>query len=389
MYGKGTDGYGKRRHRMNAAGIIFSNVHDRSIPELTHKRAFAAVPFLCRYRLIDFALSNMVNADIWNIGVITHSNYHSLMNHIGSGKDFDLARRSGGVKILPPYVTSFGGKSTPCGTRLEALIAVYPYISGIKEELAVLCDCDTVCNADVRRLIAEHRATKADITVAVSDEHHTGGSRATLYRSDGDGNVTDILEGDASLIPSAAMGLGITVMPSKLLSYLVSDAAFHGYTSFVKDIMLRSLGRYSIRVCRMAGYSASIGSLSDYYAASMELIGNKSARDELFLLRDRPIYTKRRNSPPTIYSGGSHVSGSLIADGCTVRGRVENSVLFRGVSVGENSTVKNSIIMQDCIIGDNVTLDYVICDKNAVICNGRTLCGCESTPFCISKGHMA
>lgn len=375
---------------MSAAGIIFSNIHDRNIPELTRMRTVASVPFLCRYRLIDFALSNMVNADIWNIGVITHSNYHSLMEHIGSGKDFDLARRSGGVKILPPYATAFAGKSMLYNTRLEALIGIYPFISGIKEELVVLSDCDTVCNVDVRELITEHRVANSDITVAVSGNgRHIGGSRVTLYRTDSGGIVTDILEGKASDAPDAAMGLNIMVMSSQLLSHLVSDATLHGYTSFTKDIMLRSLGRYNIRVCRMAGYAASIGSLSDYYDASMELIRDKSARDELFLLRDRPVYTKRRNSPPTSYSSDSRVSSSLVADGCTVRGCVENSILFRGVSIGENSTVKNSIIMQDCIIGDNVTLDYVICDKNAVVRDGRTLCGCEGTPFCITKGHIA
>ena len=374
---------------MNAAGIIFSNIHDRNIPELTRTRTVAAVPFLCRYRLIDFALSNMVNEDIWNIGVITHSNYHSLMEHIGSGKDFDLARRSGGVKILPPYVTAFGGKSRLYNTRLEALIEVYPFISEIGEELVVLSDCDTVCNIDIRELIAEHRAAGSDITVAVSGSgRHIGGSHATLYRTDAAGRVTDIIEGDANNFGDCALGLNIMVLSSELLSHLVSDAAIHGYTSFTKDIMLRGIHRYNIRVCRMEGYTASIGSLTDYFSASMELIRDKSARDELFLLRDRPVYTKRRNSPPTIYSKDSSVSRSLVADGCTVRGTVENSILFRGVSVGEGAVVRNSVIMQDCVIGDNAKLDYVICDKNAVIREGRTLSGCDGTPFCITKGHL-
>ncbi|MBE6708767.1 MAG: glucose-1-phosphate adenylyltransferase subunit GlgD [Ruminococcaceae bacterium] len=374
---------------MNAAGIIFSNIHDRNIAELTRTRTVASVPFLCRYRLVDFALSNMVNSDIWNIGVITHSNYHSLMEHIGSGKDFDLARRSGGVKVLPPYITAFGSKGKLYNTRLEALIGVYPYISSIKEELVVLSDCDTVCNIDMRELISEHLATGADITVAVSGNgRHIGGSNATLFRTDSGGAVTDILEGNAADVPDADLGLNIMVLSSGLLSYLVSDAAAHGYTSFIKDIMIRGLHRYNIRVCRMSGYSASIGSLSDYYTANMELIRDKGARDELFLLSDRPVYTKRRNSPPTSYTKESNVCRSLIADGCVIRGTVENSVLFRGVTVGEGAVIRNSIIMQDCIIGDNSSLDYVICDKNAVIRDGRRLSGCEGTPFCITKGHL-
>jgi len=375
---------------MRAAGIIFSNIHDRNIPELTRTRTVASVPFLCRYRLIDFALSGMVNADIWNIGVITHSNYHSLMEHIGSGKDFDLARRSGGVKILPPYITAFGSKGRLYNTRLEALIGVYPYISSIKEKYVVLSDCDTVCNIDIRELLNEHVSSCADITVAVSGNgRYIGGSNATLYRTDCGGIVTDILEGNVAEFPDTSPGLNVMVMSSELLSYLVADAAAHGYTSFIKDIMLRGLSRYNIRVCRMGGYSATIGSLGDYFTASMELIRDKSARDELFSVSDRPVYTKRRNSPPTTYSDGSCVSRSLIADGCVIRGLVENSILFRGVTVGENTVVRNSIIMQDTIIGDNSSLNYVICDKNAVIRDGRTLSGCDGTPFCISKGHMA
>ena len=375
---------------MNAAGIIFSNIHDRLIPELTRTRTVASVPFLCRYRLIDFALSNMVNADIWNIGVITHSNYHSLMEHIGSGKDFDLARRSGGVKILPPYVTAFGGRSRLYSTRLEALIGVYPFISEIKEELVVLSDCNNVCNIDIRELTAQHRSTGADITIAVSGNgRHIGGSRATMYRTDPEGRVIDIFEGKTTDFPDALPGMNIMVMSSELLSHLVSDAAIHGYTNFIKDILLRNQGNYCIKVCTMSGYTASIGSLHDYFTASMELIRDKSARDELFLLPDRPVYTKRRNSPPTVYSRDSLINRSLIADGCVIRGVVENSILFRGVTVGEGAVIKNSVIMQDTVIGEGAELNFVICDKNAVIRDGRKLCGCEGTPFCISKGHMA
>ncbi len=374
---------------MNSAGIIFSNIHDKSLPELTKTRTVAAIPFLCRYRLIDFALSNMVNSDIWNIGVIAHSNYHSLMEHIGSGKDFDLARRSGGVKILPPYITSFAGERGLYRTRLEALIGVYPYISAIKEELVVLSDCNTVCNVDLRELISEHVAAGADITVAVA-EHGArfGNVRGIAFRADSGGVVRDVLEGTVAQGSDTDPGLNIMVMSSELLSYLVSDAAAHGYTSFTRDILLRGLRRYSIRIWRMSGYSALISSLSDYYSVSTELIHDKVARDELFL-PDRPIYTRRRNSPPTRYECASRAKSSLIADGCTVRGRVEDSVLFRGVKVGENAVVRNSIIMQDTVIGDNVTLDHVICDKNVLIRDGRVLSGCDGTPFCIPKGHIA
>ena len=109
---------------MSTAGIIFSNVHDNNIRELTSARTIASVPFGCRYRFIDFTLSNMVNSEIYNISVITNNNYLSLMDHIGSGKDWDLARRSGGIKMLPPNVTAYYNTRGNTSSRLEALKSV-------------------------------------------------------------------------------------------------------------------------------------------------------------------------------------------------------------------------------------------------------------------------
>ena len=135
---------------MNAAGIIFSNIHDKNITELTRKRTMASIPFACRYRLIDFALSNMVNSGITNIDVIAHYNYHSLMDHIGNGKNWDLARRTGGIKILPPYITAYANVTNNLyNTRLEALKSVIHSISHITEDLVILSDCDVICNLDV------------------------------------------------------------------------------------------------------------------------------------------------------------------------------------------------------------------------------------------------
>ena len=125
---------------MAATGIIFSNIHDNNIPELTRLRTLASVPFGCRYRLVDFTLSNMVNSNIYNVDIITHYNYQSLMDHIGSGKDWDLARRSGGIKILPPYITAYANNSNSLyATRLEALKSVHNAINRIKDEYVVIC----------------------------------------------------------------------------------------------------------------------------------------------------------------------------------------------------------------------------------------------------------
>ena len=170
---------------MSAAGIIFSNIHDNNIPELTRLRTVASVPFACRYRLIDFTLSNMVNSNIYNISVITHYNYHSLMDHIGSGKDWDLARRSGGIKILPPNITAYAnGANSQIQTRLEALKSVSDALSRITDEYVVLSDCDVICNVDFNDIIEYHKKTDADILEALESVPNKQGYIKSLIRKD-------------------------------------------------------------------------------------------------------------------------------------------------------------------------------------------------------------
>ena len=139
---------------MNAIGLIFSNIHDYVIPELSRRRAIASIPFGGRYRMIDFELSNMVNSDITKVGVITNYNYQSLMDHIGTGKDWDLARRSGGIKILPPFITAYdSAKGEAFNTsRLELLKGALSFIERSKEEYVVMTDCDRVCTLDYQKL---------------------------------------------------------------------------------------------------------------------------------------------------------------------------------------------------------------------------------------------
>ncbi len=376
---------------MSASGIIFSNVHDHNIPELTRLRTVASVPFACRYRFIDFTLSNMVNSDIFNISVITSYNYHSLMDHIGSGKDWDLARRSGGIKILPPFITAYANNMPALyQTRLEALKSVNYSLSRLTDEYVVLSDCDVICNIDLNDIIAYHRKTDADMTLAVKSVELTKeqAKTAVLLKSDDTGRITDCIPYPADFEGRADANLNIIVMKTKYLQQIVLDAITHNYTSLTRDVIARNMHHHNYRVYKYDGYFACISSFADYYESSMELLRNPEARNALFNVKDRPVYTKVRNSTPAYYSPTSSIKDSFVADGCVIEGTVENSILFRGVKVGRNATVKNSIIMQDTVIGENAFLNCVITDKNAVIRDGRMLCGADSQPFYISKGKM-
>ena len=376
---------------MSAAGIIFSNIHDANISELTRNRTMASVPFGCRYRLIDFTLSNMVNSNINNVSVITHYNYQSLMDHIGSGKDWDLARRSGGIKILPPFITAYANnRNSLYSTRLEALKSVHNSISKISDDYVVLSDCDVICNIDLKDMISNHAQSGADITIAVKKVNLSKEKAKinVIIDSDESGRITDVKAGLTNFEGEADINLNIMVMNREYLQEIVLDAIAHNYDSLTKDVLLKNVNRRVYRTYRYDGYFACISSSQDYYASSMELINDSNVRNQLFGVRNRPIYTKVRNSAPTYYSPEAKVKNSLIADGCQIFGEVENSIIFRGTKIGKGTVVKNCILFQDTFTGENVKLNCVIADKNVVIRDNKNLSGDETLPFYLAKGKM-
>jgi len=376
---------------MSVQGIIFSNLHDKNIPELTRKRTMASVPYACRYRLVDFALSNMVNSGITNVSIITHYNYQSLMDHIGSGKDWDLARRKGGIKLLPPYMSAFANNQNALyNSRLEAMKSVNYSISRFTSDYVVLSDCDVICNIDLNDMINDHVKNNADITMAVKRVLLTRENckRNVIVESDDNGRITDVNAYPTGETGYRDINLNIVVINREYLQSVVLDAIAHGYTSFNRDVLARNASRRNYRIYKYDGYFATINSLEDYYMHSMELLGDPTNRAQLFNVKNRPIYTKVRNSAPAKYNSTSNVKNSLIADGCVIDGTVENSILFRGVKVGKGTTVRNSILFQDTVTGENVFLNCVIADKNVVIRDGRMLSGHETMPFFIDKGKM-
>ncbi len=374
---------------MATAGIIFSNLHDLSIADLTRKRTMASVPFGCRYRLIDFALSNMVNSGISDINVITHNNYRSLMDHLGSGKDWDLARRAGGLKVLPPFITAYNGGTGLYTSRLEALKSIQGVIAGLAQDTIVLSDCDAICNIDLREMIKYHNSENADITYAIKKLSLTsqGSENYNIIYSDSDNNITDIVSHRKDKPGEYDVAINIIVAKKQYLLSALLDASAHAYKNFTLDLVARSIGRHTFKVYRYDGFYANVTSMEDYYAINMSLL-DPANREALFKVKERPIYTKVRNSAPTKYVGDCKVVNSLIADGCVIEGRVENSILFRGVRIGKNAVVKNSILFQDTQILSGAFANCVIADKNVVVRNDVMLSGHPTMPLYIEKSKM-
>ena len=374
---------------MAVVGIIFSNIHNNDIPELTTQRTMASIPYGCRYRLIDFHLSNMVNANITKIGIITHNNYHSLIDHLSTGKDWDLARRNGGITILSPFLQSgSSGFGQLYNTRLEALLSIDYYVNQCEEEYVVLSDSDIVCNVDIKDMIRQHRKSEADITIAtkrltISNENP---DKHTIILADDTGRITGVQYSSPTTVYQGEydVNMNIWVMKTRLLAKMISNAHARGLKSFTRDLIAPSLDSLNIRQYRYESFYASINSMSDYYNNNMALL-KKANRVALFDVENRPVYTKIRNSSPTYYSNDSQVKNSLIADGCRILGTVENSIIFRGVHIGKNAVVKNSILMQDTYVCPETSLNCVITDKNVVIKEGRNLSGHPTKPFFIEK----
>ncbi len=376
---------------MTAAGLIFSNIHDQSIPEMTRRRTMASIPYGCRYRLVDFALSNMVNSDITNVGIITHYNYQSLMDHVGNGKDWDLARRSGGIKILPPYVAAYENSAANklYENRLEALMGAVNFINRCGTDYIVLSDCDAILNIDLNAVLEDHVRSGAYMTI-VTKKLEPGKYRfdkpVSVLTVDADNRITDL----ADLKPETGneiISTNITVIARTDLQNIVHEALARGLKSFHKDIIAKNLKTKLIRAYQFDGWYSLVSSLEDYFDGSMKLL-EADVRRDLFGNKDRQIYTKIRNSAPTKYADGANVKNSLLADGCVIEGEVENCIIFRNVHIGKGTKIKNCILLQDTYVGSNVQLNCVITDKNVVIKDDRTLSGHQTMPFFIGKGEM-
>ncbi len=367
----------------NVLGLIFANMHELTVTDLTKNRAMASIPFGARYRLIDFPLSNMVNSGISNVGVVTKSNYQSLLDHIGSGDEWDLSRKTGGLHFLPPYSNNYTNGGLYRG-RLEALAGVEGFIKNAHADYVLLTDCDCVANVDYKKVVDYHEEKGADITVVYGRSVFTPEQTKTrtILKVSDQGEVCDVLirpdlagEFDASM--------NIFVMSKDFLMKTISESVSRNLYSFEVDILQHKLAELKVFGYRFDGYYSQIDGIQAYYQANMDLM-NKEVRTELFNLTD-PIYTKVRDDAPAVYGLEASAKNSLIADGCVVEGTVENSVLFRGVKVGKGAVIKNCILMQDTEVGDKCELNYVIADKNVKVGNYRSLCGTVDYPVFVNK----
>ncbi len=369
---------------MKTMGIIFSNIYDSTLGELTNHRTVASLPFGGRYRQIDFALSGMSNSGIYNIGIITKYNYRSLMDHLGSCSAWDLNKKNEGVVFLPPFAE--GNTGNVYKGKLEALYSARGFIGNEAYDYVVICDSTVLCNMDLRDAVKHHVQSGNDVTV-VSKLKRSQKPSPLILKTDSKNRVTE-LKIDVHPDDGSYVGMGIFVMNRSLLVDVIQDSHSRGYVHFERDYLQRRFNEDTVKigVYPFDGVVLFNEDIESYYYNNIALL-NKEIRDGIFL-KDSPIYTKVMDEIPTYYEEGARVANCIVADGCVMRGKVEDSVIFRGVTVEKGASIKSSIIMQGAKIGAGASLECVILDKNVTVNGGSSLKGTPRHPVIIKKGEI-
>ena len=368
-------------------GITYNASEDLMLRELTSMRSVAALPVAGRYRVIDFVLSSMVNSGIRNVGVLMQKNYHSLIDHIGSGKEWDLHTRVDGLFILPPF-TSAENAGTYNGL-LDALHSNMSYLRRSRQEYVVIASGSVLLNANFDEMVQQHIESGADLTVGYTRDTSSdlagpnAGYRHAFMQFNADGHLTN-MEINPNAPSFENMGLTLFVVRRKLLIYLVDQGVSQGMHSMYGDLIRTHMlsGTLDIRGYEYKGFCRRIETVLGYYKLNMDII-RPEVRKALF--DGNPVFTKTRDDAPTKYLAGSRVHNSLVGDGCVVEGTVENSVLFRGVRVEKGAVVKNCVIMQDSDILEGAELENVIFDKEVTIRRRGRLVGQPLYPIVVGK----
>ena len=364
-------------------GIIYTGENDARLRELTITRAIAALPVAGRFRVIDFLVSSMVNAGMKNIGVITQKNYHSLMDHLGSGKEWDLHGKNNGLHILPPFLTRENVGLYP--GVLDALRSNMNYLNRSKQELLVLSNSCIIYNANLDDMLSFHQANGADITLMYTKDPGMKRDEYGTYISVDKNGVIKDMEVEPTHPTYDNTFMQVLVIRREFMKELVDRAVAHGMHGLEKDILLRLVQEKQAKVMayEYTGICWNIDSVQSYFKFSMDILKPEN-RKKLFV-DGLPVFTKVRDEMPAFYGSNSKSINSLVADGCQIEGTVENSILFRGVKIAPNAYVKNCIIMQDGQVQEGAYIENCILDKQAVIKRTSRLIGPEAYPIVIAK----
>ena len=370
----------------DVVGVIYTSKDEFSLRELASNRSVSALPVAGRYRLVDFMLSNLVNSSIRKVGVMVQGNFHSLMDHLGRGKEWNLHTRNNGLYLLIPNRTGDEGYQG----ILDAFKDNMEFLRRSGQEYVLIVGGRLIYNTTYDELMDLHRETGADISLMYTRFDPVNGEYSRYSDSvrafinvDESKRVTDI-ELNPNVITCPNVLMDVVLIKRTLLMHMVDVAASHGYHDLYSNIIRNAVYDKTLKVVGLEfkGYCRRMETVNSFYNLNMDLL-DPDVRRELF--DTNPVYTKTRNDAPAKYLPGSKVSSALVADGCVIEGEVESSVLFRGVRVAKSARIKGCIIMQDCYIGEDVELENVILDKDVTVLSGARLIGSRRYPIVLGK----
>ncbi len=370
----------------NVMGLVFANIYDSSLGQLTNKRTQASLPYGGRYRQIDFTLSNMSNAGIRHIDIVTQYNFQSLMNHVGSGEEWDLKLQDGGLEFITPY--SMGQSETFRG-KLEAIAAAgEAYLSRSKEEYIILADAAVICAINLDEVMDAHIASGKDVTVVVKDGIANGKKQLDLaVRLDENGEITDMAV-DYAAPEEYLASMGMFILRKDLLLRSAEKCVTRNRYRFEREFILRDWndGLLSVNAYEFHNVALFNESTEEYFRNNLAII-DKNVRHSLY--RDGlTIYTKVRDQVPCYYGENSEIDDCIVADGCVLLGSAFNSVFFRSVKLSTGASVRNCVIMSKCEIGIGAQLEYCILDKDVKINAGVKLIGTMEHPVILNRGDV-
>lgn len=362
-------------------GIIFAYEKRNDLRELGEIRSAASIPFGGRYRAVDFALSNLVNAGATDVGIVLHGRYQSMLDHLGTGKAWDLSRKRGGLRVLPPFNYQQDWGVLPFRGKIEALAGVRTYLDTVRQDYVALMDGDLVVNLPLADIYESHVKSGADITVVCGNDSFATDD-GTYFEKNSEGRITEVLFRLHQ--PRGYRGLEVYILSTELLKELVDECSGKDQFSWRRDVLQAKKDSLYLRSYIWSGFAAQIRSVQEYYDRSMQLL-DPAIRAELFT-PERPIRAKGADKSSTYVGAEGRCVNSLVAEGCRIEGTVENSVLFPGVVVEAGAVVRNCVLFKEDIVRSNAQLAYIIADKDVEILPDRTLMGHATYPIVLAKG---
>lgn len=366
----------------NILGIINLNEKEDKIHELTYNRPIASIPFAGRYRIIDFALSNMVNSKIDKVFMFTRNKYRSLVDHIEHGRPWDLDRKNEGLFMFNPLINYY---SNVRRGDMDIIRDYLDYIFYTKEEYIIICPSNMICTINFRDVLKKHIEKKADITVVYKNikESDKMFEDCDSIAIDEDGMAIDLIRKKKQ---HNNVFMETFLMKRKLFIDILNEKILGADHDLFKDTVFELKNNKNIYAYEYTGYLVCINSIKEYFGRSLDLL-SEDTMNNLFH-QTWPIFTKVKDEPPTIYQKNAVVENCLLAGGCCIEGEVYDSVIFRRVNIHDTASVKSCILMQNTTVEQGAVLEYAILDKDSRVSKNMVLKGTRDKQIVIEKGQI-